>query len=68
MLQKYQLVSPERAAQSLRFIDTYRSYIINYGLGRDMVREGVEAAGATQEERWDRMIEILSEPTLPSDL
>lgn len=68
LLQKYQLVSPERAAQSLRFIDTYRSYVINYGLGRDMVRDSVEGAGDTQDARWDRMIEILSEPTLPSDL
>ena len=68
LLQQYQLISPERAAQSLRFIDTYRSYIINYGLGRDMVRQSVEAAGPGQRERWARMIEVLSEPTLPGDL
>lgn len=68
LLQKYQLASPERARQSLRFIDTYRSYIINYGLGLDMVRASVEAAGPDQDARWARMIEILSEPTLPSDL
>lgn len=68
LLQKYQLVSPERAAQSLKFIDTYRSYITNYGLGRDMVRESVEAAGPGQPERWARMTTILSEPTLPDDL
>ncbi len=68
LLQRYQFVSPERAAQSLEFIDTYRSYIINYGLGRDMVRRSVEAVGPSQDARWARMIEILSEPTLPSDL
>jgi hypothetical protein len=68
LLQQYQLVSPERAAQSLRFIDTYRSYIINYGLGRDMVQQSVEKAGPGQPERWARMIELLSEPTLPGDL
>ncbi|QDM40317.1 hypothetical protein C0V74_04060 [Altererythrobacter sp. TH136] len=68
LLQKYQLESPERAAQSIRFIKTYRSYIINYGLGQDMVRAHVEAAGATQEAKWRRMEQILSEPTLPEDL
>ncbi|MEP5938715.1 MAG: hypothetical protein ABJ239_10335 [Erythrobacter sp.] len=68
LLQKYQLSSPDSARQSLRFIDTYRSYIINYGLGLDLVRASVEAAGDDQDARWARMIEILSEPTLPSDL
>ena len=68
LYEKYRLSSPERARQSLRFVDTYRSYIINYGLGLDMVRASVEAAGPDQDARWARMIEILSEPTLPSDL
>lgn len=68
LLQQYQLISPERAAQSLRFTDTYRSYIINYGLGRDMVQASVEKAGPGQPERWARMVRLLSEPTLPGDL
>lgn len=68
LLQQYQLLSPERAAQSLRFTDTYRSYIINYGLGRDMVQASIEKAGPGQTERWARMIRLLSEPTLPGDL
>ena len=67
LLQKYQLVSPERAAQSLRFIKGYRSYIINYGLGQDMVRGYVER-GSSTEARWQRMEKILSEPTLPAEL
>jgi hypothetical protein len=68
LIQRYQLSSPERAAQSLRFTETYRSYIINYGLGKDMVQHAVEAAGTTPDARWARMKAILSEPTLPSDL
>jgi hypothetical protein len=68
LIQRYQLSSPERAAQSLDFIKTYRSYIINYGLGKDMVQQAVEAAGASPEARWARMREILSTPTLPDDL
>jgi len=68
LTQRYQLSSPERAAQSLDFTKTYRSYIINYGLGKAMVRQAIEAAGARPEARWARMREILSTPTLPADL
>ena len=66
--QKYQLLSKERAEKSLAFTDQYRSYVINYGLGQDMVRAYVEAAGSNPKARWARMEKILSEPTLPSDL
>ena len=68
LTQRYQLSSPERAAQTIDFAKTYRSYIINYGLGLDMVRAHVEAAGASPQARWARMREILGTPTLPSDL
>ncbi|QAY76860.1 hypothetical protein [Sphingosinicella sp. BN140058] len=68
LIQKYQLVSRPRAEQSLAFTEQYRSYVINYGLGQDLVRAHVEAAGPGAEERWAAMARILSEPTLPSDL
>jgi hypothetical protein len=68
LTQRYQLSSPERAAQSLDFVRTYRSYIINYGLGLERVRADVEAAGPSAQARWARMRAILSEPTLPADL
>ena len=68
LTQRYQLMSPERAAQSIDFTDTYRSYVINYGLGRDMVAAHIRAAGDTQAERWAAMERILSEPMLPADL
>jgi hypothetical protein len=66
--QKYGLQSKERAEKSLDFTDQYRTYVINYGLGQDMVRAYVEAAGPDPKARWARMEKILSEPTLPSDL
>ena len=68
LTQKYQLTSKERAEKSMEFTDQYRSYIINYGLGLDMVRAYVEAAGPDQKARWARMEKILSEPTVPGDL
>lgn len=68
LAQKYQLMSPQRAEQSLAFTDRYRSYVINYGLGLELVREYVETTGKTEQQRWTAMERILSEPTLPADL
>jgi hypothetical protein len=68
LVQRYELSSPARAEQRMKFIDTYRSYIINYGLGRDMVQAHVESAGPHQVARWQAMEQLLSEPTLPADL
>ena len=68
LTQRYQLVSAARAAQSIAFTDQYRSYVINYGLGRDMVAAHIESAGDSRAARWAAMTRLLSEPTLPGDL
>ena len=68
LAQKYQLLSTERAEQAIAFTDKYRSYVINYGLGLDLVREYVGRAGPSDDARWAAMERILSEPTTPSDL
>jgi len=66
---KYALMSPPRAKQRVKFIDQYRSYVINYNLGKDLVREYVERhAGNDREKRWKVFIELLSSPRLPSSL
>ena len=70
-LVRYALISPQAAEQRVRFFDQYRSYVINYNLGQDLVRQYVEArAGqsATPEERWRVFQELLASPRLPSDL
>ncbi len=68
LTQRYELVSAKRAEQSIAFADQYRSYVINYGLGLDMVRAYVERGSPDAATKWARMQKILSEPTLPSDL
>ena len=64
-LMKYSLADRAKATQRLRFIDTYRSYIINYGLGRDVVQAWVERQGP---DRWRGMETLLSSQILPVDL
>jgi hypothetical protein len=73
LTQRYLLLSPARAEQSVAFTDHYRSYVLNYGWGRDLVRGFVERGAPDgtppdAAERWRRIVAILSEPTLPGDL
>ncbi len=67
----YTLSSRQRAEQRVRFFDQYRSYVINYNLGKDLVRAYVERMGGTAdkpEARWKVFGELLSSPRLPSGL
>jgi hypothetical protein len=69
MMQRYWLITPEAAAKTLRFIDTYRSYVINYNLGRDLVEGWItRTAGNSQTSRWSAFRSLLSAPHLPRDL
>jgi hypothetical protein len=67
-LSRYTLASPERAAKRLDFIDTYRSYVINYGLGEEVVAAALRRAGPDPQAQWAAMKVIIGEPTLPRDL
>lgn len=68
-LVRYALMSPVRAQQRVGFFDTYRSYVINYNLGRDLVRAYVEReSGGDPNRRWQVFEALLSSPRLPSDL
>ena len=68
MSQKYMLISRARAEQSVTFTDNYRSYVINYGLGEEMVRRWVESQGADPDARWKAMETLLSQPSTAADL
>jgi hypothetical protein len=68
-MQRYWLSSPEASAKTVRFIDTYRSYVINYNLGRDMVAAWLtRVAGDDETRRWRAFQALLSAPHLPRDL
>ena len=67
-LQAYALSPADRALQSTRFFDAYRSYVINYNHGKAMVADYIERGDADADERWSRFEAMLSSPMLPSDL
>jgi hypothetical protein len=67
----YALMSPERALQRTAFFDQYRSYVINYNLGQDLVKRYIEDRGGTAdrpEKRWEEFTRLISSPRLPSGL
>jgi hypothetical protein len=70
-LERYALMPRARAAQRVRFFDQYRSYVINYNYGKDLVRRFIEARGGTADRpgtRWQEFETLLSSPRLPSGL
>jgi hypothetical protein len=70
-LMNYALMPKERAKQRVRFFDQYRSYVINYNLGLDLVRRYIERRGGTMDKpakRWEEFRQLLSSPRLPSGL
>jgi len=68
LTQRYQLMSRERAERSIAFAEHYRSYVINYATGEDLVRAYIERAGPSAEARWRAYESILNQPTLPEHL
>jgi len=70
-LEKYAMYTRPRAEQRVKFIEQYRSYVINYNLGKDLVRAYVErkmGREKTSQRRWREFTALLMSPRLPSGL
>lgn len=70
-LTRNSLMPPDRARQRVKFIEKYRSYVINYNLGKDMVAGYIESKGGTADhpqKRWSEFLTLISSPRLPSGL
>lgn len=69
-LARYQLTSRDRAEQGVRFIETYRGYVINYTLGSDLSSDYVDRKAGTSDhtKRWDAYKVLLSTPLTASML
>lgn len=70
-LVKYSLMTEDKAFKRLDFIERYRSYVINYNLGKEIVKEYIEKNGGTAddpEKRWEIFQFLLSTPQTPSGL
>ena len=69
-LEKYAMTPRARAEQRVKFFDQYRSYVINYNLGKDLVRAFIErrVGNAGPRHKWQEFAALLSSPRLPSGL
>lgn len=67
-LMKYDFSSKARAEQRVDFFEKYRSYIINYSIGRDMVAAYIEHEKAAGVDPWDAFLALLRNPDAVSAL
>ncbi len=70
-LTRFALMSPKQAEKRVRFMDDYRSYVINYNLGKEMVKQFIERRGGTADQpakRWEEFLSLLGSPRLPAGL
>ena len=70
-LTTWALRPPAQAEQRVRFIDRYRSYVINYNVGQDIARGWIERQGGTADNparRWELFASLLTSPWTPSAL
>jgi hypothetical protein len=70
-LTTYALMSEEGAKKSISFINKYRSYVLNYNYGQDLVKNYIEAGGGTEANparRWQLFGWLLSNEVTPGDL
>ncbi len=68
---RYALMSQERAQQRIQFIEKYRSYVINYNQGQDLIATYLEAQGGSldnPDHLWSLFGDLLSTPQTPSRL
>ena len=68
-LQRYYLTSPGGASSLLSFIEQFRSYVVTYAVGRDIVKRHIETnAGSDPARRWQVFQTLLSTPGTASNL
>ena len=61
---KYGLSSRKRAERSVRFIEEFRTYVLNYSIGEDLVSAYVEKDADDHAGRWEAFKRLIEE--LPS--
>lgn len=69
-LKKYLLMSELRAEQHLKFIEKYRSYVITYNVGENLIKFYIDKNDPTGDinRKWDLFKSIILQPPLPEEL
>ena len=69
-LRRYSLMAPGAETSLIRFIDRHRSYLINYTVGRQLIKDYITRHGGATDptQRWTLFQTLLSTPQTPSAL
>jgi len=70
-LKAYGLREDNLSKKDVAFINKYRSYVINYNYGQDIIKNYIEAKGGTAanpDKRWELFGWLLSNQVRPADL
>lgn len=70
-LKTYSLKEDNLSKKDVAFINKYRSYVINYNFGQDIIKNYIEAKGgnaSNPEKRWELFGWLLSNQIRPTDL
>lgn len=70
-LQKYQLRTIESADKFVSFIEKYRSYVINYSAGNDLIKNYIERRGGSAKNlnrSWELFELLVTLPQTPSGI
>lgn len=68
---KYRLMNPASARRYITFMEQYRSYIINYNVGEQLVEQYLKkkwGKASNPEKRWAVFLELMSQPLMPGRL
>ena len=68
LTRKYGLTSREEAEKRIRFSEQYRSYILNYSVGKALVQDYIERQANNLEGRWQAFERMLVEMPTASEL
>lgn len=69
-LSDYCLLTPKGATDYLRFIKKYRSYVINYNYGQELIKNYIENQTGSEisDKRWQLFEKLLSHEYTASEL
>jgi len=65
---KYSLLSEKRAESSVKFIEQYRAYVLNYSMGEHLIAAYIKRNSNTRAERWALFKTLLTQLSTASDL
>lgn len=67
---KYRLRTAQHAETNIKFVEKYRSYVINYSLGEETVDNFFKTMlkGGSSAQRWEFYRELITKPLMPEDL